>query len=42
MYMKDLFIAETTIKKQNVNKRYFPRHYCHFRHLCWLSWKTIS
>jgi len=25
--MKDLFIAEATIKKQHVNKRYLPGHY---------------
>jgi len=24
MYMKDLFTAEPTIKKQHVNQRYFP------------------
>jgi len=42
MLMKDLFIAEATIKKQHVNKRYFPGHYSHFRYLCSLSRKTIS
>jgi len=42
MYMKDLIIAEATIQKQHVNKRYFPGHYSHLTYLCWLSWKTIS
>jgi len=42
MYMKDLFIAEATIKKRHVNKSYFPRHYSHFRYFCWLSWNTFS
>jgi len=31
MYMKNLFIAEATIQKQNVNERHWPRHYSHFR-----------
>ena len=26
-YMKNLFIAEATIQKQNVNERHLPRHY---------------
>jgi len=31
MYMKDLFIAEATIKKQHVNEMHLPGHYSHFR-----------
>jgi len=31
MYMKNLFIAEATIQKQNVNERHLPGHYSHFR-----------
>jgi len=31
MYIKDLFIAETTIQKQHVNERHLPGHYSHFR-----------
>jgi len=29
MYMKDLFIAEATIQKQNVNERHLLGHYSH-------------
>jgi len=29
--MKNLFIAEATIKKQHMNERHFPGHYSHFR-----------
>jgi len=31
MYMKGLFIAEATIKKQHVNERHLPGHCSHFR-----------
>jgi len=31
MYMKDLFVAETTIQKQHVIERHLPGHYSHFR-----------
>jgi len=31
MYMKNLFMAEGTIQKQNVNERHLPEHYSHFR-----------
>jgi len=31
MYMKNLFIAEATIQKQNFNERHLPRHYTRFR-----------
>jgi len=30
MYMKNVFIAEATIQKQHVNKRYLPGQYFHF------------
>jgi len=32
MYMKDLFLAEATIQKQHVIKRYFPGPYFHFKY----------
>jgi len=34
IHMKNLFIAEATIQKQNVNERHFPGYYFHFRKLC--------
>jgi len=39
MHTKNLFIAEATIQKQNLNEKNLPGHYSHFRKLCWLSWK---
>jgi len=39
--MKNLFIAEVTIQKQNVKEMHLPGYYFHFRYLFWLSWKTI-
>jgi len=31
MNMKNLFVAEATIQKQNVNEWHLPRHYSLFR-----------
>jgi len=30
MYMKNVFIAETTVRKQNMFERHLPGHYFHF------------